>query len=296
MRGAGHAFARPPPHTLRPSPPLPCRRHPAATSQRFLIYGSREDQSGRRSGVVVSLDFTEMHVRSCMGVDNAGSEESDYEKWSPSDGRLGDQCLLGHQVSYTRRKRDRACFNGEEYERAEFVKNCLCTEEDWEWCVRRASHRRPSPLSLTTRRPRGCPLRCRSDEGYYRKMDGGPCVPNKRRTNASVVAPGTCAPGGYYEISTGYRKVAGDTCEGGVDHSPMLVPCPHWLPVASGGFSVLVLLAVFVVALGTITYLHKSGKSPADLLACFGLGGGSTRPSASYGQVRGQPLHGRPRP
>lgn len=135
----------------------PCARRvlttfalPAATSQRFLIYGSREDQSGRRSGVVVSLDFTEMHVRSCTGVDVAGTEESDYEKWSPSDGRLGDQCLLGHQVSYTRRKRDRACFNGEEYERAEFVKNCLCTEEDWEWCVPCAAR---SLLVLTSPRP-----------------------------------------------------------------------------------------------------------------------------------------------
>ncbi len=40
--------------------------------------------------------------------------------------------MLGHQVRYTRRRRASQCFNGEQYERVEFRKNCACAEEDYE--------------------------------------------------------------------------------------------------------------------------------------------------------------------
>ena len=52
---------------------------------------------------------------------------------APSDGRAdGNKCLIGHQVRYTRRRRAAQCFNGQQYERAEFRKNCPCAEEDYE--------------------------------------------------------------------------------------------------------------------------------------------------------------------
>jgi hypothetical protein len=39
---------------------------------------------------------------------------------------------LGKKTTYIRRKRESACFNGEQFERV--IKNefCQCTEEDWE--------------------------------------------------------------------------------------------------------------------------------------------------------------------
>ena len=81
-------------------------------------------------------------------MERAGAPSSDYELWSPSDGRAdGNKCLLGHQVRYTRRRRAAQCFNGQQYERAEFRKNCPCAEEDYE-----------------------------CDFGYERSSDTGPCV------------------------------------------------------------------------------------------------------------------------
>lgn len=224
---------------------------PTATSQRFLVYGARTEQNGKRSGVVISIDFSEMHMRSCEGESTAGTEESDYELWTPSDGRMGGKCLLGHQVTYTRRKRDRTCFNGEEYEKLTWVRNCPCTEEDYE-----------------------------CDVGYARKLDGGPCVPVRKR-NATELLPAECPSGAYYTLSTGYRKVAGDTCEGGVDHSPLVMSCPHWsAKVSGGGWTAMLLVLGLVVALGAVTY--KSGsqgfmESVAGLLRRGGPGSGRAR-------------------
>lgn len=31
---------------------------------------------------------------------------------------------------------------------------------------------------------------------------------------------------GYYVISSGYRKIAGDVCEGGVEHNEIRLACP----------------------------------------------------------------------
>lgn len=31
----------------------------------------------------------------------------------------------------------------------------------------------------------------------------------------------------YYSVTSGYRKVAGDICEGGVEHPPLRLPCPN---------------------------------------------------------------------
>ena len=108
------------------------------------MYGWQED-----NGVLVYLDFAELHERQCLGLDAADSQQSDYERWSPHDGRLAGKCLLGHRTEYTRRKRESQCFNPEALERVEVKENCECTEEDFE-----------------------------CDYGYMRKVTGGPCVPD----------------------------------------------------------------------------------------------------------------------
>ena len=121
---------------------------PQATSQVFVMYGTRGEQ-----GVLFQADFSNLHEPQCKGVENAGDPGSDYELWSPSDGRPdGGKCLLGHQVRYTRRRRAAACFNGEEYERSEFRKTCPCAEEDYECdCTRASTHTSSRPLFLFSR-------------------------------------------------------------------------------------------------------------------------------------------------
>ena len=110
------------------------------------MYGTRGEQ-----GVIFQMDFSNLHEPQCKGVEAAGDPASDYELWSPSDGRAdaaeSGKCLLGHQVRYTRRRRAAACFNGEQYERSEFRKTCPCVDDDYE-----------------------------CDYGYERSSDGGPCV------------------------------------------------------------------------------------------------------------------------
>jgi len=58
-------------------------------------------------GVVFTLDFTNLHEPQCKGIEMAGDAASDYELWSPFDGRHGrDKCFMGSKTTYVRRKRE----------------------------------------------------------------------------------------------------------------------------------------------------------------------------------------------
>ena len=162
----------------------------------------------------MQLDFSKLHEPRCKGVEHAGSPSSDYELWAPSDHLGGQKCLLGHQVRYTRRKRSSACFNGQEYERAEFRKHCACAEEDYE-----------------------------CDYGFERD-DRGACVAVMALENRP---PADCR--GTYTVSNGYRLVAGDTCDptGGLDRLPTVHTCPG--SGAGGWVSSVMILAALVLFL-----------------------------------------------
>jgi hypothetical protein len=200
---------------------------PQATSQVFVMYGSRGDL-----GMIYQLDFRSMHEQPCKGVENAGDPSSDYELWTPSDGRQGGKCLLGHQVRYTRRRRASTCFNGQEYERVEFRKNCACAEEDYE-----------------------------CDFGYERSSDNGPCVAIMAISNA---APKECS--GYYTVSNGYRLIAGDSCDSsqGVDHLHTKFRCPGIFgssaEVSGGGWLVLLVLGGLGGLLAFVTLTGRSER------------------------------------
>ena len=248
---------------------------PLATSQVFVMYGTRGEQ-----GVLFQADFSNLHEPQCKGVEQAGDPSSDYELWSPSDGRPdGSKCLLGHQVRYTRRRRAAACFNGQEYERSEFRKTCPCAEEDYECdCepARPAHLAPPHPCivsmagDLPPTRVCVCASR-RSADGYERSTDTGPCV--------AVMAIPTGPPPecrGTYTVSNGYRLVAGDTCDSskGVDHLPTVKRCPGLFSgaaaeVSSGGWTVLFVLLLLLGVLAFITMRNRSGSTPGlgDCLA-----------------------------
>eukprot|EP01068_Selenidium_serpulae_P014006 Selendium_serpulae@DN6037_c0_g1_i2.p1 len=99
---------------------------PNSSSVEFLLYGTRDD-----AGVLYHLDFAALGQPQCRGVWAAGSVSSDYETWTPTDGRAGsERCVLGRQITYTRRKQTSECFNGRDFERPTSKKNCLCTKED----------------------------------------------------------------------------------------------------------------------------------------------------------------------
>ncbi|KAL4482775.1 hypothetical protein ABPG72_022335 [Tetrahymena utriculariae] len=169
---------------------------PGNTSDKFLVYGSVEGDSDI-SGIIVLLDFASLHPRDCSGYENPDTSDSDYEYWTPHN--PSEFCLLGREVKYVRRKRDAACFNPETFERSYVVRKCECTELDWECDVGFARAK---------------------DEGKERT---GPCVPIQDY-KVDNNPPETCS--GSYQVTQGYRRIAGNQCIGGIDHSPIQYPCP----------------------------------------------------------------------
>ena len=134
-------------------------------------------------------------------------------------------------MRYTRRRRAAACFNGEQYERSEFRKTCPCTEEDYE-----------------------------CDYGYERATESGPCVAVMAISSAP---PADCR--GTYNVSNGYRLVAGDTCDPskGIDRLPTVKRCPGLFSggaaeVSPSGWVVLLLLLLLLGVLGVVTLRHRS--------------------------------------
>eukprot|EP00004_Rigifila_ramosa_P027818 TRINITY_DN9197_c0_g1_i1.p1 TRINITY_DN9197_c0_g1~~TRINITY_DN9197_c0_g1_i1.p1 ORF type:complete len:806 (-),score=145.71 TRINITY_DN9197_c0_g1_i1:13-2169(-) len=187
---------------------------PAATSQRFVLYGSGVG-SESLSGYLVHLNFEGLHERKCQGADAAGSPDSDFELWSPSDGSGTSECLLGRITSYVRRKRDAACYNDVDFERSDVRDNCACTAKDFE-----------------------------CDFGYARsEQDPDTCVV----ANADEILPAPpspCPSGTKYAVPNGYRPVAGDSCEGGDDRRPKTKKCP-----SNGSPAVLILFSLLGVSL-----------------------------------------------
>lgn len=108
---------------------------PMSISQQFVVYGQYyEPENNEPQGVVITIDLKDLHEPQCRGIDRPGDADSDYELWTPFDGRHGEnnKCFLGQQVTYVRRKQDSECFNGEELERQIFRQFCECTEMDYE--------------------------------------------------------------------------------------------------------------------------------------------------------------------
>lgn len=136
---------------------------PNSISQQFMVYGTyaeamddgEEDpdydavviEKGN-SAFLVYLDFSQLHEPQCKGVETAGADDSDYELWTPHDGRFGDtKCFLGMHKTFTRRKQDSKCYNGEEHETVSKIEPCTCNEMDYE-----------------------------CDIGYFRAEGQGPCL------------------------------------------------------------------------------------------------------------------------
>lgn len=150
------------------------------------------------------MDFSYLHKRQCEGVDNPGSSKSDYELWTPHDGRHNsdNKCFLGQQVTYIRRKQDSQCFNGEDLERIERREPCACNDIDYE-----------------------------CDWGYTRQQGSKECKLDAsidlEQWNTQVVQrqQEQCEEYGYYEVTQGYRKVPGNICTGGIQLQPTLIQC-----------------------------------------------------------------------
>jgi hypothetical protein len=209
---------------------------PTSTSQHFIIYGYTESK-GNTHGIVIGVDFSGLHEPQCRNPDIPDTIESDYEKWTPNDGRSGKECHMGHKTIYIRRKRESKCFNGQTFEKKTIVEHCECSEFDYE-----------------------------CDFGFTRLSPGEPCVNVNNKHNSNnhgdnqsnsnhnnidveiLTPPANCH--GYYKISKGYRKVPGNTCINGIKFDPILIPCPY-----SGLFAHLGVIFFILILLVLITFI-----------------------------------------
>jgi hypothetical protein len=194
---------------------------PKASSQEFIVYGVRSDGTG----VVVYLDFNTLMTRDCVGEDAPDTELSDYETWTPNDGRKEGKCLLGRTMTYTRRKYERACFNKDEYERSQLIDHCKCNIEDFQ-----------------------------CEYGYSRQGGSDECTLDA--TPPRHPDPSTLLPcNDFKRITKGYRRVPGNTCTGGDAWDALLEACPH--RSASWGKSLLLVFFVIAVLYGCTVAFSK---------------------------------------
>ena len=197
---------------------------PSSTSQNFIIYGEAL-RKGEKKGVIIGLDFSKLHKPVCLYPESPDSSQSDYEKWSPSDGK--HSCLLGRKYIITRRKRDVKCYNPLELEKKVLIENCECTEADYE-----------------------------CDVGYERQTYEGPCVLTDNSKEKEVIKPPENC-NGYFAVTKGYRKIFGDTCVNGLKFDPLLLPCPNQGIFSSLGVLFTALIIVIVILL-LIVFFNKS--------------------------------------
>eukprot|EP00455_Lapot_gusevi_P001515 TRINITY_DN105_c0_g1_i2.p1 TRINITY_DN105_c0_g1~~TRINITY_DN105_c0_g1_i2.p1 ORF type:complete len:936 (+),score=350.77 TRINITY_DN105_c0_g1_i2:76-2883(+) len=194
-----------------------------AATHSLLILGYQD-----AAGVVVHVDFKGLHERPCKGADAPGSQMSDYELWTPSDGR-SKNCLLGHTVSYIRRRRSQTCYNPEEKQPIHSYQHCACTAADFE-----------------------------CDYGYRRELtqtgENGRCIVDDLSPSVDLHVE-SCE--GFYLQTRGYRRVVGDTCIGGSEFLPVLTPCPVGVSHSHLGTALLIILSLLAVSLCIVTAFNR---------------------------------------
>ena len=214
--------------------------HPNATSQVFVVIAGDE---------IVTIDFSTLHERPCQGADNLQNKDSDYEEWNPrlpmryfdgSQKNPRSDCLMGQKVVYTRRKRLSQCFNGRLHEKKVIEHSCSCTEADYE-CdvmyerVMSDTDTIYSPDSLCIWAGEKAVATGELSEAEQQFGSDLSLLNNQELTLDQVCAkyPGHDS----LQVPSGYRKISGDKCGGGVNLGHQVMHCTaeptHEIPSTS---------------------------------------------------------------
>lgn len=150
---------------------------PDSTSQKFLLLGTLGRNDGSEDG-----RHAVVHL-DFLPLQTRQCKESDMEKWYARSAD-GHECVLGHKQWYKRRKPDVACYVGNKFnEEVVHEESCQCQDRDYE-----------------------------CDFNYV--LSDGECV----LAGLEPVPAGQCENSeDRYLGSSGYRKIPGDTCSGGIE-------------------------------------------------------------------------------
>jgi hypothetical protein len=97
-----------------------------STSLKFLLEGGRTNSDGTVTYSVMSIDFDDMHERTCTSDDME-------QWWARVDANGNPTCLMGQKQYYMRRKKDADCFIKQEFKDPEVqLDPCPCTDADFE--------------------------------------------------------------------------------------------------------------------------------------------------------------------
>lgn len=205
---------------------------PNSSSIEFLLYGTRGT-----AGVLYHLDFETLGQPLCKGPWAADSVASDYQTWTPKDGRTGDDCILGRKVTFTRRKPTSECFNGRNFARPVERKNCTCTERDYE-----------------------------CEFGFTRAINSLECVPEDPELTHEE-----CTSSGIFFVNA-YRKIPGDTCVGGWTPQKVPVMCPASSPFSKRARMAMLLFGTpFIVGLIGVASYSKDNPRVRSILSALGI-------------------------
>ncbi|XP_027011648.2 sortilin isoform X2 [Tachysurus fulvidraco] len=152
---------------------------PGARSMSLSLWGYRQPVFSQHL-VSITIDFHQLLSRDCG--------EEDYVQWlahSDNTGNPNDGCLLGYKEKYLRLRKDSVCRNGRDFVITKQPTPCPCTLDDFH-----------------------------CDFGYYRAMNSSECLEQPELKGQLLEF---CLRGRKEQLQTsGYRKIPGDGCEGGV--------------------------------------------------------------------------------
>ncbi|XP_064651569.1 sortilin-related receptor-like isoform X2 [Lineus longissimus] len=164
---------------------------PGEVSTIFSVFGSKP---GIHQWVIFQINLRSVFPYIC--------KKNDYKMWSPSDEihqKTFMPCLMGRKTIIQRRIPHAKCYNGRHYERSVTVQNCTCLGPDFE-----------------------------CDYGFkLRDAYSWQCISDPDSGVDVHKPPRYCTD--FYYRSRGYRKIAGDTCQGGDEHRFMAdkLTCPE---------------------------------------------------------------------
>jgi len=201
-------------------------------SLRFIVFG--KTALTKSKGVLINLDFKALNLRKCKPMGSSGSRPSDYENWNlrppKSEVQLtpgvhaAEECLLGRAIVYMRKKQHSRCFNGLKHEKRISQEPCKCVAADFECDY--GYHLKDA--SKTISRGGECVWHAGalSDAEQERlqdlkNLDAMPALKQElcnRYLNDTDVT---------HELTsvTGYRKIPGDFCTGGLKKGGTTYSC-----------------------------------------------------------------------